>query len=258
MSQNPEFSVLQQSASIPQSDSVIFYVAFTPLEMGTRTTKLFIYHDAFSSPDSLIAKGVGIAPVFSSNKTSIDFGNVGIGVLKFDTIYIKNTGTYELNVDSIYSTDDQFTFYPNNLNISVGDSQGIYVAFQPTRLGISSGKIVFIHDGISVIDSIQVSGNGVTDIKDEKGMPEKFKLYQNYPNPFNPTTTIQFDIPKTLFVTLKVNNVLGQEVATLVNENKNPGRYEINFDASSLPSGVYFYRITAGEYVSEKKLLLIR
>ena len=94
--------------------------------------------------------------------------------------------------------------------------------------------------------------------KDEKQIPDEFVLLQNYPNPFNPTTTIQFDIPKTSFVTLKVYNVLGQEVAILVNENKNPGKYEINFDASTIPSGVYFYCLTAGEYISTKKLLLVR
>ncbi len=98
----------------------------------------------------------------------------------------------------------------------------------------------------------------VTSVDDDRYTPISFSLYQNYPNPFNPATTIQFDISKTSFVSLKIYNLLGQEVATLVNENKNPGKYEINFDASTLPSGVYFYRLTSIEYISTKKLLLMR
>ncbi|MBI4809843.1 MAG: T9SS type A sorting domain-containing protein, partial [Ignavibacteriales bacterium] len=91
---------------------------------------------------------------------------------------------------------------------------------------------------------------------------------QNYPNPFNPTTTIQFDIPKATYVTLKVYNLLGQEVATLVNEKREAGRYEVEFsaeggsasggNASTLSSGLYFYQIQAGSFVNTKKFLLVK
>jgi predicted nucleotidyltransferase len=88
--------------------------------------------------------------------------------------------------------------------------------------------------------------------------PKNFILCTNYPNPFNPATTIQLDIPKASFVTLKVYNVLGQEVTTLVNEKREAGGYEIEFNASSLSSGVYFYRLVAGDCIATKKLLLVR
>ncbi|MBA4312105.1 MAG: hypothetical protein C0417_05705 [Chlorobiaceae bacterium] len=237
-SENPEFSISEQTASIPPSDSSIFYVTFNPTEMGIRTTKLFIVHDASSSPDSLIATGVGIAPVFSMSKTGINFGDLGISFTQVDSIYIKNTGTYQLSVDSIYSTDDQFTFYPNTLSIAVGDSQKLYLVFQPTSLGIKSGKIIFLHDGISKNDSLEVSGNGITDVQAEDLMPKEFTLYQNYPNPFNPSTMFRYDLPIQSSVTLRIYNALGQLVFTLLDGAEQAGYKVVEWNASSLARAV--------------------
>jgi len=99
-------------------------------------------------------------------------------------------------------------------------------------------------------------------------IPPRYALGQNYPNPFNPTTTIQFSIKNSEFVILKVYDLLGREVALLVNERKAPGSYEVKFsakggsasggDGSILASGVYFYRLNAGTFVETKKLLLLR
>jgi len=96
--------------------------------------------------------------------------------------------------------------------------------------------------------------------------PKEFLLYQNYPNPFNPTTKIKYTIPNVethrdaslQMVTLKVYDVLGNEVATLVNEEKQPGVYEVEFDASNLSSGIYFYQLKAGNFISIKKMVLLR
>ncbi len=87
---------------------------------------------------------------------------------------------------------------------------------------------------------------------------ENFLLEQNYPNPFNPSTRIRYSIPNSEFVTLKVFDVLGNEVARLVNEDKPAGSYEINFSASQLSSGLYFYTISAGNFVETKKMILLR
>ena len=93
-------------------------------------------------------------------------------------------------------------------------------------------------------------------------IPTTYMLYQNYPNPFNPTTRIRYNIPKASFVTLKVYSILGQEVATLVKEKKEPGRYEVDFEpfAGNLPlaSGTYFYRLAADDYVFTRKFLFIK
>ncbi|HSW55229.1 MAG TPA: T9SS type A sorting domain-containing protein, partial [Ignavibacteriaceae bacterium] len=89
-------------------------------------------------------------------------------------------------------------------------------------------------------------------------LPVAYSLEQNYPNPFNPSTTIRYQIPKEGMVTLKVYDILGAEVATLVNEEKIAGRYEVNFNASSLASGVYIYRLNVNDYVSVKKMVLLK
>jgi hypothetical protein len=88
--------------------------------------------------------------------------------------------------------------------------------------------------------------------------PKDFSLSQNYPNPFNPTTTISFAIPSTAFTSLKVYDILGNEVATLINEEKQPGNYELRFDASNLSSGFYLYRLITGNFTETKKMILLR
>ncbi|MBK8554075.1 MAG: T9SS type A sorting domain-containing protein [Ignavibacteria bacterium] len=90
-------------------------------------------------------------------------------------------------------------------------------------------------------------------------VPTEFSLAQNYPNPFNPSTTINFSIPTSSEVSLKVYDALGKEVASLVNEFKNAGNYSVNFvAASSLTSGVYYYTISAGNFTATKKLMLVK
>lgn len=89
-------------------------------------------------------------------------------------------------------------------------------------------------------------------------VPKDFKLYQNYPNPFNPVTTIKYDIPVDSKVTIKVYDMLGKEVVTLVNENKQAGYYETIFYADNFASGVYFYKLESGSFVSMKKMVLVK
>lgn len=106
----------------------------------------------------------------------------------------------------------------------------------------------------------------VVGVRHENALPEAFLLSQNYPNPFNPSTKIAYAIPKASFVSLKIFNILGQEVASLVNEELKPGSYEVTWDArqtasglaGQFPSGVYFARMTAGDFMATKKVVLLR
>ena len=91
-----------------------------------------------------------------------------------------------------------------------------------------------------------------------KEIPDEYRLYQNYPNPFNPSTNIKYQIANNKLVILKIYDILGKEVETLVNENQKPGTYEVTFDGSKLSSGIYFYTLTAGEYNETKKMVLIK
>jgi len=104
----------------------------------------------------------------------------------------------------------------------------------------------------------QVIYNLITDVENEDSSPVDFYLSQNYPNPFNPTTTISYSIPKQSYVTLKVFDVLGNEIVILVNEEKPKSNYEVEFDARNLSSGVYLYRIEAGKFHDVKKMILLK
>lgn len=103
-----------------------------------------------------------------------------------------------------------------------------------------------------------------TYVKSNNSVPYVYSLEQNYPNPFNPSTIIKYSIPEQSYITLIVYDIIGKEVATLVNEEKPAGNYEVEFDAvethshESLPSGIYFYQIKAGNYVSTKKMILLK
>jgi len=88
--------------------------------------------------------------------------------------------------------------------------------------------------------------------------PTLYELSQNYPNPFNPSTSIRYQTPQDGIVTLRIYDILGAVVATLINEEKTAGKYEVNFDASKLSSGVYIYKIQAGDFISSKKMILIK
>ncbi len=98
----------------------------------------------------------------------------------------------------------------------------------------------------------------ITDVENEETIPTVFKLEQNYPNPFNPSTLIKFAVPEKSNVLIKVYDILGSEVATLVNEEMDAGWYENNFNAAGLSSGVYLFRMEAGNFISTKKMIYLR
>lgn len=111
------------------------------------------------------------------------------------------------------------------------------------------------------IPGLKTEIEAVTNIEEEFAPPEAFYLSQNFPNPFNPSTKIKFRISSASgggFVNLKVYDVLGNEIATLVSENKPAGTYEVNWNAENIPSGVYFYKLTAGNLIETKKMLLLK
>ena len=166
--------------------------------------------------------------------------------------------------------------FPNHIyagGIAVPDSLGF---FESTDGGTTWQNIP-APKGTKGISSIEINpsdhrdvfistlGSGVfryrspiVDAREVQILPTKFRLDQNYPNPFNLITSIEYHTPKALFVTLKVYNVIGQEVATLVNEDKKIGRYEVEFNASSHSNGVYFYRLQTSDHIETKKLLLMK
>jgi len=125
---------------------------------------------------------------------------------------------------------------------------------------------ITFNDGLSGTQkSINYTTNnvpiGIQPISHE--IPAGFNLFQNYPNPFNPTTKIRFEIPplegvRGRIVEIKIYDILGSEITTLVSEQLKPGTYEVNWDASNYPSGVYYYKLSAGDYLETKKMVLVK
>lgn len=121
---------------------------------------------------------------------------------------------------------------------------------------LSGGSLVT--GGVAYIDDLDFSGINDIEVIDNGQMPNQFELKQNYPNPFNPATNIEFSIPKSADVKLVVYNQLGQTVATLVNEHLSAGTYSADWNAEGLPSGIYYYRINAGDFSKTMKLMLMK
>jgi L-ascorbate metabolism protein UlaG (beta-lactamase superfamily) len=117
----------------------------------------------------------------------------------------------------------------------------------------SPNKIIIKPDSTFALE-----GGSITPVQTNAILPQGFKMDQNYPNPFNPSTTINFQLPTNAFVTLRVYDILGREVATLVNQHRNAGSYSVKFDADNLPSGIYFYRYNAGAYSRTMKLTVLK
>ncbi len=156
--------------------------------------------------------------------------------------------------------------YYNGYVVKSAISRGIVPFYWDTNMGLFNRSTGVVLD-YGVLDSIMAGAGILTYIHDKtkSGSPNEFRLAQSYPNPFNPSTMINYQIPTTGYVTIKVYDVLGREVGTLVNEIEVPGQYEARFDASNLPSGVYFYELQVedpvrgtGTYHDTKKLLLLR
>ena len=121
-----------------------------------------------------------------------------------------------------------------------------------TLITISNADTGFGVSDVGTISSI------ATGIEEKNTSPVEYALNQNYPNPFNPSTEISFSLAKSSFVTLEIYNSLGQKVATLLNKRINPGHHKVKFNALNLSSGIYYYKITAGQFQSVKKMLLLQ
>jgi uncharacterized Ntn-hydrolase superfamily protein len=189
-------------------------------------------------PDSLPANGSSQALITISPKNNSDtllasglqivLSNTGAGLLS--SISDLGDGNYEANITA------------------------------PIVVGADTISAIVISgtDTVSIFWKMIVTYINPTSINENSISANKFYLYQNYPQPFNPSTTIKYQIPKSSFVSIKVFDALGNEVAKLIYEEKQAGKHEVEFEASKLTSGVYFYRLKAGDFVDTKKMILMK
>lgn len=191
-----------------------------------------------------------------------------------DSISFYATGGAQAYTDSIQIWVNTTTNNPEGTRVKIGSivwpNGSVYGRFQRYRYSLSqfSGQTIAIGfryymnlqdaNGLLVqLDDIYVGGSvGIENISSD--IPKSYKLSQNYPNPFNPVTNIAFDIPKSSYAVLRVFDMLGREVAMLINEKLDAGSYRVNFDASNLSSGTYFYSLTTSNFSQTKKLTVIK
>jgi len=189
----------------------------------------------------------------------VNFDSTLVNNATSQEIYIANSGNATLVVDSIVISNSRFILISNNLSIQPYAYDKVLLEFYPDSLKNYSAMLtVYSNVGNKEIVVTGIGTDNTVNVQDQNLTPLAFTLEQNYPNPFNPSTIISFKLPEQTNVELKVYDVLGNEVATLVNEFKPAGNYEAEWNASSLPSGVYIYQLRAGTYTQIKKMLLLK
>jgi hypothetical protein len=185
-----------------------------------------------------------------------------VGVFYYFTNYESDSLFYQWL--SYNSFDTLFITNPSDPNV---DAPAIIPAFNQRTINSNDSTVIYVAIGfgeresemLTALANAQQLYDTLTSVIEEKfEIVYDFRLNQNYPNPFNPNTIISWNVPFDSYQTLKVYDVLGNEVASLVNEYRTAGNYSINFNASNLSSGVYYYKLTAGNFTETKKMILMR
>jgi photosystem II stability/assembly factor-like uncharacterized protein len=204
-----------------------------------------------------------------------NISNLNIGAIRMYPVTANNSvngKVMRITNTSISNVKDAVLYAKlgnNYVRCGVTDGNGVYhlpslptgtVKIIANRFGYSGDSTTVNVTPLSNIDSVNFYLRylyiGISKI--ESVTPSCYRLYQNYPNPFNPTTNIKYQISNNKLVTLKIYNILGKEVADLVNEKQSPGVYEVTFDGSGMSSGIYFYTLTSGDFKATKRFVLIK
>ena len=248
---------------------------------GTNVVKHVTLHDSVRvvklDPSVTDSTGTGLRCTSVANSKDFVFiydNKAGTG-RPISGSFIENDGT-DNSIANNYAA-----FYANHVDGIDGSFGVVLPNILPNgvrrieRRSLATGAIVVFAtdaDGVwpSGVNTINPSGGTTelvlsgtdvqwtTGVQNTNMIPENFALSQNYPNPFNPSTTIKYQLPQMSYVTLRVYDILGREVTTLVNETKQTGYYSVEFNAASLSSGIYFYKITAGSLTISKQMILVK
>jgi len=216
------------------------YLVSEPINVTDNSS--FFYSVQYGINDSLSAAQVMINDRFVNFKVQLVDDNTGEVIGEYDNVTYNSNNIYQYN---------NVSYQVNTQGIGNRTARLKLVINNNTTSNYSMSKIYSDESVLGKTNIQQISFSGKEEVT-------SYDLSQNYPNPFNPATIIRYQIPKAGNVTLKIYDILGSEVAALVNEVKSEGRYEVNFDASTLASGVYLYRLQVNDFVSTKKMILIK
>ncbi len=212
----------------------------------------------------------GVAQISAVPRDTLNFGSVQVGRTDTALVRVYNIGTDTLRTTNSVTPPGRFGTLTPSVKLSPNDSTNIRVVFTPldSTLSYTATLRIITNDPDPADDTVFVTlvgrGRGTTSVPliTHNEVPEQFVLEQNYPNPFNPSTTIRFGIPGSIaqneIATLRVFDIVGREVATLVNQRLSPGTYSVQFETDGLASGIYFYRLAAGQFVQTRKMMLTK
>ncbi len=229
------------------SASTSFYAGRIYIQTGTTAGTQFRLGLRYNSSDAAV----------NFSTTDLNIGTTYLIVLKYTIISGSPNDIVSLFINPAMTGTEPIA----NLTATAtsASTENLDVGKVGIRQG-SAGTPNASIDGIRVSDNwgLAVTGTATGVEENNSVLPTKFELSQNYPNPFNPSTTIKYQVPQNSFVSVNVYDVLGNQVGTLVREEKAAGSYELRFDAGNMPSGVYFYKIQAGNFTQTKKMILMK
>ena len=264
---NPQFP--QIGWRINSFGSPTFWSRDTLVGFGDNYSAKYDFYDASQSVVEEFITNTFTGNPYSSNTVDtllFNYAHAFVGNFNVDSLFVyqsTNYGSTWISVDSAKFGSNPVPFLSLSTTTLTGSP------FVPTQSQWGQ-KALLLAPGANKIKFYVASGKGnnlyLDNIRLRRGiplslsgpLPKVFKLNVNYPNPFNPTTMITYSIPKTSLTKLIIYDILGREIVKLVNEVKTPGNYQVQFIATNLSSGVYFYRLVAGDFVDTKKMLLIK
>jgi hypothetical protein len=262
-------SIFQQNISTPVTmngnDTLKARITFKPTTYGSFIDTLTITSDG--GIGKVVLTGSSPFPALVSIPQTINFGKIKYDSTLLKTIALTDSSMNAISIDSLYTKTKYFNYFsPMNTpiifpyRINKGDTLKLILSFKPDTIKPFVDTLYAENNSNQSLVKIPLQGNGSLTFV-EKGfsdIPMQYDLSQNYPNPFNPGTTISFSVRGYGYTSLKVFNIVGREVATLVDEVKHPGIYSISWYADKYPSGIYFYRLTINGNSIVRKMIFLK
>jgi chitinase len=263
------FSVFPSAFQIAPGTNNNVSVTFISTKKGIYAENIFIEYGVPKKYDTIKVSGQSVTPPRNvRNPSKLTFKNVEPSLPIVESFYIYNDGDLDLIVDNIYSTTNSISISPSALTIASNDSQKITVTAENIKQSETDALIIFNDNSVKTVDTMLVVFVTETDVKDL--LPNNFSLSQNYPNPFNPTTTIDYSLAVDSKVKLAIYNLIGQEIAVLVDEIQQLGSYSVKWNLKNdymnlLSSGIYLYRFSADpldnksdRFIMERKMAFVK
>ena len=245
-------------------------IQFSPTQKATVAAVVVATYDPAGLTDTIVVMGRGVSPPKNNRRPgSIVFPIIHVGQLQVDSFMVYNDGELDLAIADIQSTNPVFVISPTSATVAASDSLLFRVTATPLVAQPEAGYLIFNDNSSPSPDSMRVEVTSVTGVI-TNDLPAEFTLEQNYPNPFNPSTVIRYALPVPSHVTIRIYNLLGQEINTLVDEIQDVGLRSILWNSSKsegymLSSGFYYYRIEAvglsdltKSFTQVKKMMLLK